>query len=268
MLSSGFTNASASKFLVVAVVASSLLASVTDSKHLFWLAIRPHIIDYRQFWRFLTWQACYTNSTEVLFAGLTLYQLRVIERLWGWRKFTSFLLVALVYTTFLPPLVLAIIIRPLSWGYINYLPAGPTAIVFALLAQYHAAIPYEYKYRISATNTTPNSGLNLTSKTTSYLLPMQLALSQLPGSAIVAGVGWLVGYAYRLDILPGAANWRIPDRSAARKERERYEGLRRRMEGEAATASGNGVSTASLEGGESRRRTLGGQILDQFRGSN
>lgn len=286
MLSSGFTNASASKFLVVSVVASSLLASVTDSKHLFWLAIRPHIIDYRQFWRFLTWQACYTNSTEVLFAGLTLYQLRVIERLWGWRKFTvclrstgilkrkmlivrkSFLLVALVYTTFLPPLVLAIIVRPLSWGYINYLPAGPTAIVFALLAQYHAAIPYEYKYRISATNTMPNSGLNLTSKTTSYLLPMQLALSQLPGSAIVAGIGWLVGYAYRLDILPGAANWRIPDRSAARKERERYEGLRRRMEGEAATASGNGASTASLEGGESRRRTIGGQILDQFRGSN
>ena len=87
MLASGFTNAPASKYLVVAVVASSLLASVTDSKHLFWLAVRPHIVDYRQFWRILTWQACYTNSTEVLFGALTLYQLRVIERLWGTRKF-------------------------------------------------------------------------------------------------------------------------------------------------------------------------------------
>ncbi|KAL1305555.1 hypothetical protein AAFC00_007162 [Neodothiora populina] len=266
MMSSGFTNASASKYLVVAVVASSILASVTDTKHLFWFAIRPHLIDYRQFWRFLTWQLCYTNSTEVLFSALTLYQLRVIERLWGWRKFTSFLLVVVTYTTFLPPLLVALIIRPLTWGYVNYIPAGPTAIVFALLAQYHAAIPYEYKYRISASDTTRNSAIELTSKSTSYLLPMQLALSQLPGSAIVAAVGWLVGYAYRLDFLPGAANWRIPDRSAGRKERERYDGLRRRMEGEAATASGSGISGATGEGA-GRRRTIGGQILDQFRGT-
>jgi len=88
MLASGFTNASASQFLVVAVVATSLLASVTDTKYLFWLSIRPHITEYRQFWRILTWQACYTNSTEVLFSALTLYKLRVIERLWGTRKFS------------------------------------------------------------------------------------------------------------------------------------------------------------------------------------
>lgn len=181
----------------------------------------------------------------------------------------SFLLVTLAYTTFLPPLLLALVIRPLSWGYINHLPAGPTALVFALLAQYHAAIPYEYKYRISASDTAASSGgINLTSKSMSYLLPAQLALSQLPGSAIVAAVGWLVGYAYRLDILPGEAGaWRIPDRSKSRKDRERFDGLRRRMEGEAATASGSAVGEGN-EGGEGRRRTIGGQILDQFRGGN
>jgi hypothetical protein len=32
-------------------------------------------------------QACFTNSTEVLFGVLTFYQLRVVERLWGSRKF-------------------------------------------------------------------------------------------------------------------------------------------------------------------------------------
>lgn len=32
-------------------------------------------------------QTCFTNSTEVLFGVLTFYQLRVIERLWGSRKF-------------------------------------------------------------------------------------------------------------------------------------------------------------------------------------
>lgn len=177
----------------------------------------------------------------------------------------SFLVATLPYTVLLPPLLLVLVIRPLSLYHINYLPAGPTAIVFALLAQYHAAIPYMYKYQLSASDSPQaSSAINLTSKSTSYLLPLQLALSQLPGSAIVAAVGWLVGYAYRREILPGAATWRIPDWSAGKRERERFEGLRRRMEGEAATASG---SRTTDENDGSRRRTIGGQLLDQFRGS-
>jgi hypothetical protein len=32
-------------------------------------------------------QTCFTNSTEVLFAVIAFYQLRVVERLWGSRKF-------------------------------------------------------------------------------------------------------------------------------------------------------------------------------------
>ncbi|KAH0305921.1 hypothetical protein KCU84_g14889, partial [Aureobasidium melanogenum] len=264
MLASGFSNAPLSKYLVMAVVAASLMASITDTKHLFWITVRPHISDYRQFWRCLTWPLVYTNSTEVLFSAMTLYQLRIIERLWGSRKFASFILATLPYTVLLPPLLLVLIIRPLSFYNINYLPAGPTAIVFALLAQYHAAIPYMYKYQLSATDSPhSSSAINLTSKSTSYLLPLQLALSQLPGSAIVAAVGWLVGYAYRREILPGVATWRIPDLSAGKRERERFEGLRRRMEGEAATASGSRVEES--DGG--RRRTIGGQLLDQFRGS-
>ncbi|KAI4722137.1 hypothetical protein E4T48_01418 [Aureobasidium sp. EXF-10727] len=268
MLASGFSNAPLSKYLVMAVVAASLMASITDTKHLFFIMVRPHIFDYRQFWRCLTWPLVYTNSSEVLFSAMTLYQLRIIERLWGSRKFASFLLSTLPYTVLLPPLVLMLVIRPLSLFHINYLPAGPTAIIFALLAQYHAAIPYMYKYQVSATNsshsTTSSSIINLTSKATSYVLPVQLALSQLPGSAIVAAVGWLVGYAYRREILPGAATWRIPDMGAGKRERERFEGLRRRMEGEAATASGSS-RVEETEGG--RRRTIGGQLLDQFRGS-
>ncbi|KAJ9618660.1 hypothetical protein H2203_008864 [Taxawa tesnikishii (nom. ined.)] len=269
MLASGFTSAPITRFLVVGVVVCSMLASITDTKYYFWIAVKPHLRDYRQLWRLLTWQLCYTNSTEVLFAAMTLYQLRVIERLWGSRKFVFPTVDTTVYHI-TSPILLAAIIRPLSLNNINYLPAGPTPIVFALLAQYHAAIPYLYKYRLSASSTPDpdiaTSGVILTSKATSYLLPLQLALSQLPGSAVAAGIGWLVGYGYRMEILPGAASWRIPDWSGKRRERERYEGLRRRMEGEAASASG--VEGAQREGQDvGRRRTVGGQILDQFRGA-
>lgn len=87
MLASGFTNAPVTRLLVFGIVASSFVASLTDTKYYFWIEVRPHLFDYLQFWRLFTWQLCYTNSTEVLFAAMTFYQLRVIERLWGSRKF-------------------------------------------------------------------------------------------------------------------------------------------------------------------------------------
>ena len=87
MIASGFTNAPVSKALVVGVVATSFLSSLTDTKYYFWIQVRPHLFDYWQIWRLFTWQLCYTNSTEVIFAAMTFYQLRVIERLWGSRKF-------------------------------------------------------------------------------------------------------------------------------------------------------------------------------------
>jgi hypothetical protein len=161
------------------------------------------------------------------------------------------------------------IIRPLSFGRINYLPAGPTPFVFALLAQYHAAIPYIYKYRISAsapagTSVNQDYGFMLTSKATSYLIPLQLALSQLPGSAISALIGWIVGFAYRREILPGTTRWRLPAWVIGGSEqKERYDHLRRRMEGEAGRATG-----ADTNREDARRRGVLGGLADQFRGAS
>lgn len=201
----------------------------------------------------------------------------------------SFVLSTLPYTALLPPLLLALVLRPLTFGRANYLPAGPTAIVFALLAQYHAAVPYEYKYRVAtsplasaspgltttAASTTGNSntsasnpstrttGLTLTSKTLSYIPALQLALAQLPGSLLAAAAGWAVGLAYRHDALPGAGAWRVPawvvGERRARGAREGFEGLRRRMEDQ---AGGSGSGREEGEGGGRRRarRTLGGVL--------
>ena len=88
MLASGFTAATVSKFLLFGIIASSIVASLTDTKHLFYIQVVPHIWKHKQLWRLLTWQLCYTNSTELLFAAMTIYHMRVIERLWGSSKFT------------------------------------------------------------------------------------------------------------------------------------------------------------------------------------
>lgn len=104
----------------------------------------------------------------------------------------------------------------------------------------------------------------LTSKATSYLIPMQLALSQLPGSAISAGIGWIVGFAYRREILPGATRWRLPAWViGGNEQKERYDYLRRRMEGEAGRATGVDTNREDV-----RRRGVLGGLADQFRGAS
>jgi membrane associated rhomboid family serine protease len=87
MLSSSFSDAPVSRSLAYLLVGASILASITDTKHYFYIQVDPHLWRYHQLWRLLTYQLCYTNSTEVLFAAMTLYNMRVIERLWGSRKY-------------------------------------------------------------------------------------------------------------------------------------------------------------------------------------
>jgi len=192
MISSGFTNAPVTRALVFGTVLAALLASLTDTRFYLPIAVVPHLWGYGQAWRVVTWGWVFTNSTEVLFGVLGFYQLRVVERVWGTRKFLSFILATLPYTLLLPPVLLTFVLRPLTFGHANHLPSGPTALLFALLANYYAAIPHTYKYRVSPSTPSPSTAshatsiwarsITITSKATSYLPPAQLALSQFPGS--------------------------------------------------------------------------------------
>lgn len=178
----------------------------------------------------------------------------------------------LPYTTLLPPLAL-FLLKPLTFSAISFLPSGPTALVFALLAQYQAAVPYTYRYRLATSSISgaatqsgnaqadisETKGIELTSKSMSYLPALQLALSQLPGSIIPAVVGWAVGYAWRLDLLPWPSlRWRVPEWAIAGSKigglaspashapnSERYE------------AEASGVSRAQGLGEERRRGQSG-----------
>lgn len=226
------------------------------------------------------------------------YHLRVVERAWGKRKFATFIISTLPYTSLLPPLLL-VLLRPLTLYKLNYLPCGPTATLFALLAQYHAGIPHTFRYRISTSTSTSTSSANrdtdasgrgegaqgkhltllLSDKSTTYLVAAQLALSQFPGMMLPAAVGWVVGVAWRAEVLPvPSARWRVPAWAVGEKEMgrrgtqggeggERYEDLRRRLEGEAvaaaAAASGNAGSASEASGQRQRRRE--GGIMDRLR---
>ncbi|KAL4945393.1 hypothetical protein BDV06DRAFT_184820 [Aspergillus oleicola] len=304
MLTSGLTHTPLTKSLLIYTIASSIALALFDIKHLPSIQINPHLFPYGQFWRCAVWQiAGFANSTEALFAALLVYHLRVVERAWGGRKVATFILTTLPYTTLLPPLLLTLVLKPLSLGKINYLPSGPTGTIFALLAQYHASIPSTYRYTISTTtsssspspspSTTPNHPqpdaptsnsssikksitLSLTDKSTTYLIALQLALSQVPYMLLPAVIGWIVGVAWRAELLPfvagvGSGSWRVPgwvvgeesgtlfsSGAGGAGREEGFEGLRRRLEREgevAGMATATGASgSGSGNSGPSRQR--------------
>lgn len=172
----------------------------------------------------------------------------------------SFLVATAPYTILIPPIVM-VLLRPLTGNNFNYLPAGPTSLLFAILAQYHAAIPYTYRYRIATSLATAvdhdneeRNGILVTSKSISYLVPIQLAISQLPGSLIPAFIGWIVGYAWRAELLPfPSSRWRIPkwlysNSKAKSAGGSAVNGLMRRMEDEVASSGSgfNGAGSAAV----------------------
>lgn len=174
-------------------------------------------------------------------------------------------------------MLLTAVLRPLSFGVFDFLPAGPTPIIFAVLAQYHAMVPHIYKYKVALstgpppTNDDSSPGLTLSDKSTKYLVALQLALFQWPGSLLGAAVGWMVGHAWRSELLPGAVTrWRLPGWMfglKSRRSNDQFEGMRRRLESEgASTGAASGVQQPA--GGErsNRRRTMGQQFLDEVRG--
>ncbi|KAI1867218.1 uncharacterized protein JN550_007270 [Neoarthrinium moseri] len=271
-----FTNAPVTRSLVYGLIGASIAASLLDLKHYFYILVDLHLWRFHQTWRALIYQLCYTNSSEVLFGAMALYNLRIVERMWGSRKYASFLVVTAFFTSVLVPGILAFILRPLTFGLLNYLPAGPTPIIFAVLAQYHAMVPHMYKYRLATSTSPPTNdqfqGLTFSDKSYRYLLAVQLALFQWPGSLLGAVVGWVVGYSWRMEILPRSlTKWRIPGWMVGvrtQRRSEEFEGLRRRLEGEGtSTATTTGLQS-NVEGGDSgRRRNMGQQIVDQFRGA-
>jgi CUE domain len=92
-------------------------------------------------------------------------------------------------------LILGLFLRPLSSNRLNYLPPGPTALLFSLLPLYIHLIPASYTLQLGATTPSPSSpsGLALTDKWGLYLIFTQLSLFQFPGSVICAATGYLTG---------------------------------------------------------------------------
>jgi hypothetical protein len=297
---SGFSHAPVTRFVILLSISTSILSSILDLKHYLPIRPTPHLWPYVQFSRILTFQTAYTSSTELLFSTALLYQFRVLERLWGSRKYASFLFVCFWLNVLLLP---ALVVTTKVWtlGVYNYLPSGLTAVAYACLSAWADEIPQLYRYKIITASASPRvgardgdadgsgsqgsaagraqaAGIVLSDKSTTYLLAAQLALSQFPYQLLPAAVGWTIGTAWMGELLPGGlGRWRVPSwvvgETSQSKERGQFEGLRRRLEEEGSSADGMrnvsdsvGAATAASSQGNARRG-FGRQILGYFTGS-
>jgi CUE domain len=217
------------KYFVTSLIASSTFTSLLSLKPYTHIQIVPHLLHQWQWWRIPIWMASYSNAGEVLFACLTIYNLRGLERIFGSRQYAvpslippesfsdgqSFLTFSYLTNSILAPLLLALLFRPLSANRLNYLPPGPTAVLFSLLPLYIHNIPPSYTLHVGANTPRPQSpkGLTVTDKWAMYLLYTQLALSQFPGSLICAATGYLTGLCWQFSLVPAALkHFRLPRR--------------------------------------------------------
>ncbi|KAK9449201.1 uncharacterized protein V1518DRAFT_417392 [Limtongia smithiae] len=300
----GFKNAPITKLYIIFTIGSSIITSIAGLKHYVILQLVPHIWGWGQWWRLIVWPFVYLNESEVLFASLLMYNLRVIERMLGSRKYASLLLLSYVFTLFLAPLLLIILKLVPSYS-ANYLPPGTTPIIFTVLALYHDMIPSVYKFKISpapvsdidpppntsrgfgsfSASTIANYSITLSDKIFVYVLASHLAFAQAPGSMICAVTGWYVGMLWTREVLP-FRSWRIPQawwdgtqqRSRAgmavlgtttqQQQQSPVVAAAARLNGAVAAAeAGNGGngSRADAAAADGPNQRPGGGLLDTFR---
>ncbi|KAH8118396.1 hypothetical protein DFH11DRAFT_1502788 [Phellopilus nigrolimitatus] len=203
-----FHHAAVSKGLMIGCAAASIVTSIFDIKHYLHLQLVPHLSRHHQagfsfisipyYWRLFIHHIAFSNSSELLLAEILLYNISIpIERLFGSAKFASFSLASVLTSTILELGALLFFNR---LG-LNVLPSGPITLVFSILHQFSRLVPHAYTFRIF--------GVTVTNKVFMYIIALQLALSQPPGSIAAAVIGILSGQLYRSDVL-GLKAFRLP----------------------------------------------------------
>lgn len=170
-------------------------------------ATGEHPLTTGQYWRIVLNQLIYVNQSEVLLGILLLYNVRVLERLMGSRKFLSLVLVLSLYSTLVTPVAMYVLyMLPTTW--FNYVSPGPTGMLMGLTFLYYTLVPVVY--RLQVTPVSANSGkLEMSDKIFVYAVASQLALGNMSGSLVQSIAGWAVASFVHAELIPGKS-WRVP----------------------------------------------------------
>ncbi|CAL1700219.1 unnamed protein product [Somion occarium] len=190
---------------MLSLALTSIAVGIFDVKHYVHLQLVPHLSKHHQYWRLFSHHVACANSSDLFLAELLLYNIAIpIERTFGSVKYASFVLLAtLLNTMFTFVVMLALRMSTYTEALLNYVPSGPTAIIFSIIHQYIRLVPEAYHFKIF--------GVSMSDKIWVYALATQVSISHLPATLILAVIGLLTGLLYRSELLQ-LKGWRIPHR--------------------------------------------------------
>ncbi|KAK4050530.1 hypothetical protein OIO90_004997 [Microbotryomycetes sp. JL221] len=196
-----FAGAPVTRGLVVVVCLCSIAAAVISRQYLFNVPLVPHLTRDHQVWRLASHHLAFANSSDLFISVLLLYYTGVsVERNFGSHKFASFLLVTTAMSTVLELVTLVLGFR---FGYTT-IPAGPFAIVFAIIFQSTRQVPTLFYWRLF--------GLEISNRIARYILLIQLLASDPPATLLVAAAGSIASQLYLSNILQ-TRHYRISPRT-------------------------------------------------------
>ena len=132
-------------------------------------------------WRMVVHDFMFSSNGELFFGLVLLYHLRIIERLFGSKKYSSFIIVNSLMTTALQVLGM-LIFRNLK------VPFGCYSLLFSSLYHYFSRVPALYETRLF--------NIPMSDKSFVYIIAGQLLLNGGSHSLYAASCGWLSGLLY------------------------------------------------------------------------
>lgn len=124
----GFTNVPVTKCLVLVLFGTTVISSLAHLKPLFALSL-PYLLKL-QLWRLGSCHLIFSNSTQLIFGSLLLFNLRVLEVHYGSVKFASLLIQSCAFGTLTQ-------LCALSLG-LGTMATGPLAFIYTLLVPFNS----------------------------------------------------------------------------------------------------------------------------------
>lgn len=188
---SGFVNVPVCKCVLGAVVACTLFGSIIGSQTRLTLDVLS-VVHHLQVWRLITHNFVFTTPGELLFGAMLLNVFRHFERHMGSARYAAFVVfVSSVHTALL--CMIQLLFPGLS-------PAsGPYAVIFASVVYFFFDTPKVYDFQLLGV-------IELSDKTFTYLLALQLLASSPSRSFPSFATAVLAGLLYRIPVIRNKAD--------------------------------------------------------------
>ncbi|KAL6059273.1 Rhomboid-like protein 20 [Balamuthia mandrillaris] len=180
---SGFRNAPVSKALLIGTAGASILVSIAGVRSRFVLDNLQENLISLQWWRLFTHKFFFSNPGELLLGLILIYYFRLFERQMGSSKFGAFVVLS-TFISFLLELSYLVLFGRINSPYIS----GPYGFIFACVVLFYYYVPVSSSF--------PFFGVTMTDKTLTYLLVIQLMMSNMPLSGVAGLCGLASGLAY------------------------------------------------------------------------